>query len=762
MTGACMAAGAGRGGSMDDNIRLTQLRAQYDWQLRTKAEEYRGLQGRINMLETQTGEIRASWDVEKRNLVRQVGHYKAVLERYNIPVEEADSLSYEDAGNDGQYSHLFDQKSYGGANGNGTNGNGNTSKGFAGGDQSRAAGKTPGTVELDSKPNTLDSKMRQLGTLIHDSQTHTAQRKQERRAEEEKTTASGARGEGGMAGEHIVPTLRLMFPHATIRAEAPTRPDEQESSGAGERASEAPPGPPPRRSQQQQQQQQQVPPPPPPRNAQQQQQSAQQGSAKADSKNAAAPKKGVKSNLAEPKRFEASSPEEHVTWLEKLSGGHVDDRAMRALQALHLKDAKEALGKVEELVHAQGGTCRNLSSILQSVCKKIEKRAARLGINREEEDEQARLAAAAEARGAAGGGGGGASSSSPGRARIARTEADHSDGGNSEHEAKDALDRSQSHISQASDKRSWADVDDNEEAGNDEDGPRFAMNMSRPDEEHWTNHRIDRLARRCMEIRRRTGPAAGDNWDLKISMSEIKPPLTETGMKRFVEWLEKRIAAFKEEHGAGPLKRCRGEIDFSHNGMTDQMVWILLCALNTMEVHTSLVKFFANNISEAGVLAICEYIRMSASTGVEALHELHLSHNNIEDESALELLRTLHELRPRYPAMRVNDLSGEMAPAPVWVRLNHNRIRDPAEVQRKAEELGITICKAEDRNACGPTKCKEEVCPLVHLYNFTVQSASQRPRGGGRGAAGGASEASGAGDGQKHSAGSDVPGGGMQ
>merc|ERR1712003_447001 len=70
---------------------------------------------------------------------------------------------------------------------------------------------------------------------------------------------------------------------------------------------------------------------------------------------------------------ESLSIEQHVRWLERSTNGKVDDRALRSLWALPAKDSKEALRRVEDMVREQGGHCDNLSSILQSVCRKIEK-----------------------------------------------------------------------------------------------------------------------------------------------------------------------------------------------------------------------------------------------------------------------------------------------------------------------------------------------------------------------------------------------------
>lgn len=279
-------------------------------------------------------------------------------------------------------------------------------------------------------------------------------------------------------------------------------------------------------------------------------------------------------------------------------------------------------------------------------------------------------------------------------------------------------------------KKSWADL----ESGSEEDFLLMAPPVTQ-EEEHWTEERVEQAAKRSFEIRKR-----GDHWDLRISMSHLKPPFTEVGMERYCRWLKKRLQAFRDEHGYEPLRRCRGEVDFSHNGLNNQMVWLLLQTLVQSEVHTALLKLFGNLISQEGVLAICEFIR--ANHQAEPLQELHLSHNEIDDDCALELLQTLHSQRPRYPPRRSQEGDGTGL-APVWLRLNHNRIRDPDQVKRAAESSGITLCAAFDRSACGTSRCYRRECPLVHLYAFNVQghrfSGSRREAASGRQVDGGAS-----------------------
>lgn len=277
---------------------------------------------------------------------------------------------------------------------------------------------------------------------------------------------------------------------------------------------------------------------------------------------------------------------------------------------------------------------------------------------------------------------------------------------------------------------SWADIQSGEEEDGREDrdesvftagSAASAARDENPEDpsEYWAPHRVERAARRGFELRQR-----GDHWDLKISMGALDPPFTEVGMERYCRWLRGRLASFREEHGAEGLRRCRGEVDFSHNSMSNQMVWTLLETLAQNDVHTALLKLFGNHISQGGVLAICEFIRKNERA--EALQELHLSHNEIDDDAALELLRTLQLQRPKYPPRRLQEGSGEERQAPMWLRLNHNRIREPEVVRRSAESEGITICTAGDRQACGTSKCCRRECPLVHLYSFNMQ-ARRRP-----------------------------------
>merc|ERR1719330_811631 len=249
-----------------------------------------------------------------------------------------------------------------------------------------------------------------------------------------------------------------------------------------------------------------------------------------------------------------------------------------------------------------------------------------------------------------------------------------------------------------------------EDSQNEGAAPASASRADDADEEceHWTPRRIEKAGRRGLDLKR-----PGERWELKIAMSNLDPPLTEAGMERYCRWLRVRLSAFRDENGVESLRRCCGEVDFSHNNMGNQMVWMLLETLAQHEVHIAQLKLHSNRISQGGVLAICELIRMNERA--DPIEELHLSHNEVDDDSALELMRTFHFQRPRYPPRCPGDGSGDAVAVPVLLRLDHNRIRDPDAVRKSAETEGITICSTRERSG-------RRECPLLHLDSFGAQA----------------------------------------
>jgi len=209
-------------------------------------------------------------------------------------------------------------------------------------------------------------------------------------------------------------------------------------------------------------------------------------------------------------------------------------------------------------------------------------------------------------------------------------------------------------------------------------------------------------------------------------MAELDPPITDGDMDPYCAWLRRQLGRFVHANGAIPLETCRAEVDFSKNQISDVGVGKLLSTLRDFNVHIACLKLFSNQIGEAGVEAVCDFVRENMA---EPLYEIHLSHNRIPDAAALRLVEALSQ-HGKYPPRRGREEDKGSAVCPCWIRLNHNWVENPAEVLRKCrEELGVKVCTADSRQLCAPTKCKDPDTPLVHLYSFLVQSKGTPVKG---------------------------------
>ena len=70
---------------------------------------------------------------------------------------------------------------------------------------------------------------------------------------------------------------------------------------------------------------------------------------------------------------EEEEMQQHLSHLESLVGMEIDDRAKGSLLRMSSSQGKLALRKVEDIIQEQGGFCHNLSSMVQSVCRKMGK-----------------------------------------------------------------------------------------------------------------------------------------------------------------------------------------------------------------------------------------------------------------------------------------------------------------------------------------------------------------------------------------------------
>jgi len=325
---------------------------------------------------------------------------------------------------------------------------------------------------------------------------------------------------------------------------------------------------------------------------------------------------------------EKEEVEKKVQLLQESTQSEIDERALSSLWSLSASKALEVVLRVEELVEAQGGACRNLSSMLQSVCRKMERKMIA--------DAKAKAAEAPE-----------------------------------EGEAGDEANRHRS-----------------------DDGGK---------EEYWTVKRIEKIAERCFETWYES-----DRWRLKLSMSGSDLASSDVAMERFCAWLRRRLADFKDTHGAKVLRQCQGEVDFSYSGLSDHGLWLLLDCLSQFEVQAAFMKLTHNRITTAGVQSLCEFIRNNKRAG--QIYEMYLAENQISDDGALELMQTMKELKHRYPPKReVHGKSG-LQLVPVWLRLAGNKINAAAFLKTLSVE-GISWCTDWQGSGLGAGRTQ---CPLVH------------------------------------------------
>ncbi|CAJ1403388.1 unnamed protein product [Effrenium voratum] len=314
--------------------------------------------------------------------------------------------------------------------------------------------------------------------------------------------------------------------------------------------------------------------------------------------------------------------------LQENTRSEIDGRALSSLRNLSALNALEVLQRVEELVEAQGGVCRNLSSMLQSVCRKMERKMI-----------------------------------SDAKAKAAEVPAEVKAGDETSRQKDDS-------------------------------------------KEYWTVKRIEKMAERCFETW-----YEGDRWRLKLSMPGSESDLSDLAVERFCSWLRRRLSEFKDAHGSKVLRQCQAEVDFAHSGLSDHGLWLLLDCLGQFEVQAGYLKLNQNRITGNGVLSLCEFIKSNKRAG--QVYEMHLTDNQIDDSGALELLRTMKDLKHRYPPKREVPGKNGLQLVPVWLRLARNKVNAAALLQALSVE-GISWCAARHGSGCNHGRCTRTQCPLVH------------------------------------------------
>ncbi|CAJ1348367.1 unnamed protein product [Effrenium voratum] len=297
--------------------------------------------------------------------------------------------------------------------------------------------------------------------------------------------------------------------------------------------------------------------------------------------------------------------------LQENTRSEIDGRALSSLRNLSALNALEVLQRVEELVEAQGGVCRNLSSMLQSVCRKMERKMI-----------------------------------SDAKAKAAEVP---------------------------------AEVKAGDETSRQKDDSRHPSNC---------NHRHTWIVNATAAMVRMPVTVLGAHEFLMRGAAEyLRCAGSDLAVERFCSWLRRRLSEFKDAHGSKVLRQCQAEVQAGY------------------------LKLNQNRITGNGVLSLCEFIKSNKRAG--QVYEMHLTDNQIDDSGALELLRTMKDLKHRYPPKREVPGKNGLQLVPVWLRLARNKVNAAALLQALSVE-GISWCAARHGSGCNHGRCTRTQCPLVH------------------------------------------------
>ncbi|CAK9019961.1 unnamed protein product [Durusdinium trenchii] len=155
--------------------------------------------------------------------------------------------------------------------------------------------------------------------------------------------------------------------------------------------------------------------------------------------------------------------------------------------------------------------------------------------------------------------------------------------------------------------------------------------------------------------------------------------LDDAGVEKWCSWMDDCLEDFVRN------KRLRRETDgfllcreanFSANMIGDLGGRALLRVLFTHKIAVRIVKLFKNHLGRAFASSMMDWLTITPVPAVE----LHLSHNYIPREGAVDILKAVGHNKV-YPAKNLNGTQ-----QPLWLRLEQNIVEKPDELLRVAEE----------------------------------------------------------------------------
>merc|ERR1719473_984177 len=117
------------------------------------------------------------------------------------------------------------------------------------------------------------------------------------------------------------------------------------------------------------------------------------------------------------------------------------------------------------------------------------------------------------------------------------------------------------------------------------------------------------------------------------------------------------------------------EVNFSNNSLGDKGVHAVLRVLFTLRIGVRVMKLFKNCLGRAAASALMDWLVVTPV----AVFELHLSHNYIPREGAVDILKAV-AYNTAYPSERPGK-----GRVPLWLRLEQNVVENPDSLIEAAE-----------------------------------------------------------------------------
>lgn len=154
-------------------------------------------------------------------------------------------------------------------------------------------------------------------------------------------------------------------------------------------------------------------------------------------------------------------------------------------------------------------------------------------------------------------------------------------------------------------------------------------------------------------------------------------------------------------------------IDFSRNSIALKGVEDVASICKKCP-QLKILKLFSNAIDDEGAKKLAEIFMHC-----KAIEEIHLSHNKFTEKGVETLIEAADEELPK-------DF-----PRPLWLRMEHNDIKDPKECVDNIEAKFKSVCPREDRARCLPRACVKGC--RIHLPFLVDRDREHGSKGGGKG-----------------------------